>query len=90
MEDIIRDLLHEIQGLRAEVSELREEVATNNSLMGRNADREVVSVTEAATIAGCTRQTVSDWIRKGKLTKVAKGGRVGILKADLLRVSRCL
>ena len=61
MEEIIKDLLHEIQGLRIEVSELREEVAKNNDLTCRQANREVVtiaeameviSVTEAAALAG--------------------------------------
>ena len=89
MEEIIKDLLQEIRGLRIEVSELREEVSRNNDLTCRQANREVVSVTEAAAMAGKSRQTISGWIRKGILPKVSKGGKRGVLKADILRVRRC-
>ena len=43
----------------------------------------VVSINEAATITGKTRQTISRKIREGYLKKVTRGGVTGILLSEL-------
>jgi excisionase family DNA binding protein len=45
----------------------------------------VMSVNEAAAYCGVARQTISDWVRKGKIRKVERGFRVGFLQSDLDR-----
>lgn len=43
----------------------------------------VLSIQQAATIAGRTRQTISRKIREGKLHKVERSGQIGILLSEL-------
>lgn len=39
--------------------------------------------TQAAEIVGVTRQTIGRYIREGRLKKVCRGGKVGILLSSL-------
>ena len=43
----------------------------------------VVSCSEAAEICGVVPQTISAWVRTGRLKKVFRNGRTGILLSDL-------
>lgn len=43
----------------------------------------LISCSEAASICGVTRQTVSLWIKSGRLKKTYRNGRMGILFSDL-------
>ena len=43
----------------------------------------VLSVQQAASLIGRSRQTISRKIREGKLHKVERGGVVGILQSEL-------
>lgn len=48
----------------------------------------IFNVNEAAKYCGVARQTISDWVRKDKITKVERGCRVGFLQSDLDKVRR--
>lgn len=48
----------------------------------------LLSVNEAADYCKVSRQTISTWIRNGRLTKVARGCRVGLLQSTLDTLSR--
>jgi len=43
----------------------------------------VVGCTEAAKLCGVSPQTISVWVRTGKLRKVYKGGKRGVLLSEL-------
>lgn len=58
------------------------ELKRQNDMVAEDANR-LVSCVEAAEICGVTKQTISLWIRQGKLVKTRKGGRYGILLNDL-------
>lgn len=47
---------------------------------------ELLSITDAAKLVGKTRQTVSRWLNMGKIRQHERGGDIGILKSDLLRI----
>lgn len=44
---------------------------------------ELLSCSEAASLLGVSRQTISRYIKEGRLKKTSRGGRMGILKSDL-------
>lgn len=46
------------------------------------------SVNEAAAYCKVSRQTIAVWIRNGRLSKVARGCKVGILKSTLDMITR--
>ena len=46
----------------------------------------LLSVAEAAEYCGVTRQTIADYRRKKKLTKVVRGARTGYLQSELDKV----
>ena len=73
---IIEELNQNIMGL---VYELRR----FNDLREAELKDRVVSINEAATITGKTRQTISRKIREGYLKKVTRGGVTGILLSEL-------
>lgn len=82
----VGELLEEI------LAELRLMNKTNHELEERvkaleNND-ELLSLTEAASLIGKSRQTVARWLSMGKIRQHERGGDIGILKSDLLRVTR--
>ena len=48
----------------------------------------VLTLTQVANMAGKTRQTISRWIRQGRIHKVERGGMVGILSSELDSIIR--
>lgn len=71
---------------RALLSDLVHELRRFNDNSKRSPDR-VLSCSEAAALCGRTRQTVSRWIRDGRLHKVTRGCRTGILESELNQIS---
>lgn len=47
---------------------------------------ELVTRQEAAEMLGCTKQTVSNWIKEGKLNIVARGTKTGIEREQVSRI----
>jgi len=70
---------------RALLSDLVYELRRFNDNSERSSDK-VLSCSEAAAVTGRTRQTVSKWIRDGRLHKVTRGCRTGILLSELNRI----
>lgn len=60
------------------------ELKRANDAMERDNDR-LVSCKEAAEICGVRVQTISAWIRKGRIHKCFRNGRTGILLSELNR-----
>lgn len=58
------------------------ELKRQNDMVAEDNNR-VVTCAEAAEICKVTKQTISTWIRQGKLKKVRRGGRYGLLLNDL-------
>lgn len=50
----------------------------------RQEDTKILNITQAAELLGVTRQTVNRMVRSGQLKKKVVGGRIGLLKSDLL------
>lgn len=48
----------------------------------------VMSIEAAAEYCDVARQTIGNWIRQGKLTKVTKNGKIGILLSELKTVKQ--
>ena len=86
MEQVISELLHEIQGLRADLNDLKNEVAKNTIASCR--DETILGIEEAATLCGVSRQTISTWINRNRLTKVSSKGKTGVAKSELLALRR--
>lgn len=74
---------HIIEELNQNIMGLVYELRRFNDLRGAELKDRVVSVGEAATITGRTRQTISRKIREGRLHKVTRGGVTGILLSEL-------
>ena len=68
---------------RALLSDLVNELRRLNDKTEKSTQDRLVSCSEAAVIIGRTRQTVSKWIRDGRLHKVVRGCRSGILLSEL-------
>lgn len=68
---------------RSLIAQLTHELRRFNDLREAERKDRVVSVNEAARIAGRTRQTISRKIREGRLSKVTRGGVTGILLSEL-------
>lgn len=58
------------------------ELKRQNDMVAEDNNR-LVSCAEAAKICNVTVQTISTWIRRGKIQKVRRGGRYGLLLNDL-------
>lgn len=61
---------------------IAEELKRANDALEQENDR-LVSCVDAAEYCGVTPQTISVWIRKGRLRKVYRNGRTGVLLSDL-------
>lgn len=68
---------------RALIAQLTHELRRYNDLREAELKDRVVSVQEAARIAGRSRQTISRKVREGRLHKVTRGGVTGILLSEL-------
>lgn len=68
---------------RSLIAQLTHELRRFNDLREAELKDRVVSINEAATITGKTRQTISRKIREGYLKKVTRGGVTGILLSEL-------
>ena len=86
MEQVVIDLLREIQGLRADLNDLKNEVA-KNTLASRR-EETILGIQEAADLCGVSRQTISSWISRNRLTKVSSKGKTGVAKSELLALRR--
>ena len=51
-------------------------------------DEELLGCREAAIAAGVTPQTISAWIREGRLKKRSRQGRTGLLRSEVLQLKR--
>lgn len=58
------------------------ELKRQNDMIAEDNNR-ILTCAEAAEICDVTKQTISLWIRQGKLKKVRRGGRYGLLLNDL-------
>lgn len=65
---------------RARIDNLTAELAKYNARMDEDV---VVSCTEAARLLHRTPPTISQWIKEGRLHKVARGASVGILLKEI-------
>ena len=74
---------HIIEELNQNIMGLVYELRRFNDLREAELKDRVVSINEAATITGRTRQTISRKIREGYLKKVTRGGVTGILLSEL-------
>lgn len=74
---------HIIEELNQNIKGLVYELRRFNDLREAELKDRVVSINEAATITGKTRQTISRKIREGRLHKVTRGGVTGILLSEL-------
>jgi len=74
---------HIIEELNQNIKGLVYELRRFNDLREAELKDRVVSINEAATITGKTRQTISRKIREGYLKKVTRGGVTGILLSEL-------
>jgi len=74
---------HIIEELNQNIMGLVYELRRFNDLREAELKDRVVSINEAATITGKTRQTISRKIREGYLKKVTRGGVTGILLSEL-------
>ena len=74
---------HIIEELNQNIMGLVYELRRFNDLREAELKDRVVSINEAATITGRTRQTISRKIREGHLKKVTRGGVTGILLSEL-------
>lgn len=74
---------HIIEELNQNIKGLVYELRRFNDLREAELKDRVVSINEAATITGRTRQTISRKIREGYLKKVTRGGVTGILLSEL-------
>lgn len=73
---------------RALLAELTYQLKRRNDLDEQSRAREeLLTCTQAADILGVTRQTVSLMLRRNRLHKVTRGGRTGILRSELEKVS---
>lgn len=86
MEQVVIELLREIQGLRADLNDLKNEVA-KNTLASRR-EETILGIQEAADLCGVSRQTISSWISSNRLTKVSSKGKTGVAKSELLALRR--
>lgn len=64
------------------VESIAYELKRQNDMVADDNNR-LVTCAEAAEICKVTKQTISAWIRRGKLKKTRRGGRYGILLNDL-------
>ena len=71
---------------RALIADLVHELRRYNDNSEKSLSDKVLSCSEAAAVTGKTRQTVSRWIRDGRLHKVTRGCRTGILQSELNRI----
>lgn len=70
------------QRLLLAVENIAYELKRQNDMVADEKNR-IVSCAEAAKICNVTVQTISAWIRRGKIHKVRRGGRYGLLLNDL-------
>lgn len=80
----VMDQMHQdIVALKKELAQMRE------SLLEKvpTEPEPLLSVNEAASYCGKTRQTISLWVREKKIKKVRRGGRSGFLKSELDKTS---
>ena len=69
---------------RVLLTSLVNELRRYNDLNEGSSDR-LLSVSEAAEVIGVRRQTVSRYLRQGRLHKVSRGGKSGILLSEATR-----
>lgn len=48
----------------------------------------IYSCTDAAKMIGVTPQTISRYIREGRIKKAVRGGKVGILESEIKKLTR--
>ena len=72
---------------RALIAELAYQLKRRNDLDEANRGDELLTCSQAAECLGVTRQTVSLMLRQKRLHKAVRGGRAGILRSELERVS---
>lgn len=68
---------------RALIAQLTHELRRYNDLREAELKDRVVTISEAATIARRSRQTISRKVREGRLHKITRGGVTGILLSEL-------
>lgn len=82
------DIITLSQTDRLLVQELIHELRRHNELLqAQTRKEEVMTIQDAASYLGRTRQTISRKIREGVLKKVTRGGVTGILLSDLNKIT---
>lgn len=75
------NIFRAMEEMKAEISELKALLATKKA----ESDK-LFNQKEAADYCGVSRWTIGNYIKWGKLKRVERGGRVGILKSELDKV----
>lgn len=57
------------------------------SALGSIKEDKIYSCTDAAKLIGVTRQSISRFIREGRIKKVSRGGKVGIPKSEIDKIT---
>lgn len=80
-------LLSALASIEETLAEIKSELNSMKVSGGsgvRQEDTKILNITQAAELLGVTRQTVNRMVRSGQLKKKVVGGRIGLLKSDLL------
>lgn len=72
-----------MEDMRQEISNLRELLAKEK----KDPVDKLFNIKEAAAYCGVSRWTIGNYIKEGKLIRVRRGGRSGLLKSELDRIS---
>lgn len=77
IESIVHDVLSELRLLNQNVQKMAEKDKV------KEMTDPILSIGEAAEYCNVTRQTIAAWIQRGRLKKVARGCKVGLLQSTL-------
>jgi len=70
------------------IANLTAELKRLNDREERTKPEHVLSIQQVAALTGRTRQTVSLWVRQGRLHKVERGGLIGILESEVEAIKK--
>lgn len=86
--ELLEEILKELRENNKQLIELTERVSNIEMMEEGSSPEEVLSCTEAAALLGRSRQWISNMLRCGKLHKIVRGPRTGILLTELKGIKK--
>lgn len=81
--ELLEEILNELREVNSKLSSAEEVKGLKKRLEEIEKKDVVLSISEAALFTGRSNPTIRTYIRKGKLTKVMRGCKEGVLKSEL-------